>query len=193
MSVVAGRVFLGVTAAVLVVAVAWSAIAWQVSGPWPESGGPAFGLAFVAAVGLLVGVPAVGRFVEVRAEGDTLRLARVLRRTTQVRAQEVDEAVLMVVEFPGRYWSVDTPRVVLRRNGRTVTAFTPRVANVDGWLDAHGIRTVRVAETLTPRQASRLYAGSVSRYEVLLGAMPVVSIGLMVFALVVLAWLLWWR
>jgi hypothetical protein len=199
MSIRVGRTYLAVLATLFLVCAVWFASAWNLDEPLSaQTVAPAvFGL--VALVGLVAGLLMFSRFAEAAVYRDTIIVDRVLRPRLVITASEVDEAVVLQrLLLPGRPVWNSSLRVVLRRDGVTVAAFTPHRWDLPGGdppgtgqpdkLEALGLEPVVVPEPLTPFQADRRCRGAVSAAELL--TVPLLWAAVIV-PVVVVAWAVW--
>ncbi|MFF7294174.1 hypothetical protein ACFY9N_16715 [Microbacterium sp. NPDC008134] len=175
-SVFAGRVFLAITGSVFLVAVAWAGWAWPGEGPDAAGLGVLLALAVIAAVLWIAAAVLTVRFVEATVDERSVTLRRVWGRSRTIDRASVDEVVLFSLILPTRLGTTATRRVLLRRKGAQVAAFTPRAAGFAAVLARCGWDPVVIADPLTPPEATRRYPGSVGRGERLAHLLPVGAI-----------------
>ncbi|PPF34965.1 hypothetical protein [Pseudoclavibacter sp. AY1H1] len=188
MSVRAGRWFLVVAAAALLVGLAWFALVEAAAGPWAQGSVGGAVLAILGAVAFAVGGVLFGRFVEARVEKTGLVINAVRRRGRVIPLAVIDEVV--VVErllLPTRMGPGSAARVILRGGGDTIAAFTPHGLGVVDALRSAGCRVTLVSEPLSPVLVRRRYRGGASFGEVLVAGAPLFAI---VVAALVLLWVL---
>jgi hypothetical protein len=188
-SVTAGRTYLAVACTLFVSCLVWFGIAWSALGPWSGATVVPAVLGLVAGIGLGAGALIFSRFVEASLDGSLITVRYVLRPRRSVSAAEIDEVVLLrALHLPARAGASSVPRIVLRRGGRTVIAFTPRDVGVVRSLAALGCEPVVVSEPLTPLQASRRY-GRAAGFGEMIGE-PLVWAAILV-PLAVVVWAVW--
>lgn len=188
MSVRAGRWFLAMSAVAVLVGLAWFALVEAAAGPWAQGSVGGAVLALLGAVALAVGAVLFGRFVDVRVEETALVIRSVRRRRRVIPLAVIDEVV--VVErllLPTRMGPGTAARVILRRGGDTIAAFTPHGVGVVDALRSAGCRVTPISEPLSPLQVRRRYRSGASIGEVLVAGAPLLAI--LVGALVLL-WVL---
>jgi hypothetical protein len=175
-SVFAGRVFLGITGSVFLVALGWAGLA-RVSGGSDVGGlGVPLALGLTAAVLWITGAALTVRFVEATVDARSVTLRRVWGWSRTIDRASVDEVVLFSLILPTRPGTTATRRVLLLRKGAHVAAFTPRAAGFAAVLARCGWDPVVIADPLTPPEATRRYPGSVGRGERLAHLLPVGAI-----------------
>ncbi|PPF44880.1 hypothetical protein C5B85_09100 [Pseudoclavibacter sp. AY1F1] len=188
MSVRAGRWFLVLSAVAFLVGLAWFALVEAAAGPWAQGSAGGAVLALLGAVALAVGAVLFGRFVEARVEETGLVIRSVRRRQRVIPLAVIDEVVVVErLMLPTRIGPGTAARVVVRRDGDTIAAFTPHGRVVVDALRSAGCRVTLVSEPLSPLQVRRRYRGGASIGEVLVAGAPLFAI--LVGALVLL-WVL---
>ncbi|MBK0420319.1 hypothetical protein JD276_14895 [Leucobacter sp. CSA1] len=189
MSITAGRVFLAITLAMSVACLGWFGLVRFSFGTWSSAAVLPGVIGLIAALATVVGALMFARFVEASVHGQTIRLRRVLGRDRTIAVSEVDEVVLLLdLRLPSRTAPSSVTRVVLRRAGGTVAAFTPRGSELVDGLRSLGFRPLVIDEPTTPLRASRSYPGSVGFAELVVE--PVLW-ACVVIPVVVVAWLVW--
>lgn len=186
MSVRAGRWFLLMAAAAFLVGLAWFALVEAAAGPWAQGSVGGAVLALLGAVSFAVGAVLFGRFVEAGVEEAGLVVRSVRRRERIIPLAIIDEVV--VVErllLPTRMGPGTAARVVLRRDGDTIAAFTPHGLAVVDALRSAGCRVTLISEPLTPLRVRRRYRSGASLGEVVVAGAPL-------FAIIVAALVLLW-
>ncbi|VXC22152.1 hypothetical protein [Pseudoclavibacter sp. 8L] len=188
MSVRAGRWFLVIAAAALLVGLSWFVLVEAAAGPWAQGSVGGAVLALLGAVAFAVGAVFFGRFVEARVEKTDLVISSVRRRERVIPLAVIDEVV--VVErllLPTRMGPGSAARVILRGGGGTIAAFTPHGLGVVDALRSAGCRVTLISEPLSPMLVRRRYRGGASPGEVLVAGAPLVAI---IVAALVLLWVL---
>lgn len=186
MSVRAGRWFLFMAAAAFLVGLAWFALVEAAAGPWAQGSVGGAVLALLGAVSFTVGAVLFGRFVEAGVEEAGLVVKSVRRRERIIPLAVIDEVV--VVErllLPTRMGPGTAARVVLRRDGDTIAAFSPHGLGVVDALRSAGCRVTLISEPLTPMRVRRRYRSGASLGEVVVAGAPL-------FAIIVAALVLLW-
>ncbi len=151
--------------------------------------GPAVAFAAVGVVALLAGLIVFPLYVETHIDRHRIELRYVLQPRRVVPAEEVDEIiVLQRLQISGLFASANTPRVLLRGEGRVVAAYTPRCRGAAlQELAPLATEPQIVPECLTPESAHRRYPGSVTSFE---RAMRPASLLAVLVGLGVLVWAL---
>ena len=191
MSVRVGRTFLAVLGTALVISALWGGIACLTAdSPLDIALVPAI-IGVIALVGLLVGAPLLSRFVEAQEVAGRVEVRYALKARRVIPVSEIDEVVLVrtlrLSSRSGRPSSA--PRVVLRRGGRTVVAFTPDTLAVVRRLEALHVRTVVDDEPLTPIETVRRYGRrAVGLAELLIQPLSWVLIA---SAMILVVWATW--
>ncbi|WP_394254962.1 hypothetical protein [Pseudoclavibacter helvolus] len=188
MSVRAGRWFLVLSAVAFLVGLAWFALVEVAAGPWAQGSVGGAVLALLGAVALAVGAVFFGRFVEARVEEPGLVITSAWRRQRVIPLAVIDEVVVIErLLLPARMGPGTAVRVVLRRDGNTIAAFTPHGRAVMDALGSAGCRVTLVSEPLSPLQVRRRYRSGASLGEMVVAGAPLFAI--LVGALVLL-WVL---
>lgn len=186
MSVRAGRVFLGITAAVFFGCVVWLAVASMRHGTSSRASAVPIAVALAAVIGFAIGTMLFPRFAEAHVGSENLILRRVLGAPRRIPLAVIDMVVVVKqLHLPSRSGAAPVIRVVLRAGDRTFLAFTPRGDGVVQQLSAHGIPVETVSEPVSPRELAQRYPGSVGLAERVVSALPWLAI---VIGVVVVAW-----
>ncbi|WP_293788058.1 hypothetical protein [uncultured Aeromicrobium sp.] len=184
MSITSGRVYLALTGALSMVGAAWFGLSWCRAGHWSGANMLPAVLGFVAIVALAAAALLFARFTEVLVDRRAITVRRVLLPQQVVPVSEIDEVVMLQsLVLPSRTLPNSTPRVVLRREGRTIAAFTPRDAGVMRAVESLKVATSVIPTALTPLQAHRRVKGSVSFVELM--TVPLAWLAVLVPVLVV--------
>lgn len=191
MSVRAGRTFLAVLGTALVISALWGGVACLTAdSPLDIALAPAI-IGVLAIVGLLVGAPLLSRFAEAREVAGRVEVRYVLKARRVIPVPDIDEAVLVrTLRLPSRSGGpASAPRVVLRRGGRTVVAFTPDTLEVVRRLEALDVKIVVDDEPLTPIET----VGRYGRRAVGLAELIVQPLSwvLIATAMIVVVWAIW--
>ena len=110
------------------------------------------------------------------------------RRQRVIPLAVIDEVVVIErLLLPARMGPGTAVRVVLRRDGNTIAAFTPHGRAVVDALGSAGCRVTLVSEPLSPLQVRRRYRSGASLGEMVVAGAPLFAI--LVGALVLL-WVL---
>lgn len=191
LSVRTGRTFLAVLGTALVISALWVGIACLTAdSPLDFVVVPAV-IGVIAIVGLLVGATLFSRFVEAREVAGRVEVRYVLKPRRVIPVPDIDEAVLVrALRLPSKGGGPSSaPRVVLRRGGRTVVAFTPDTLEVVRRLEALDVRIVVDKEPLTPIET----VGRYGRRAVGLMELIVLPLSwvLIATAMIVVVWAIW--
>ncbi|WP_140400717.1 hypothetical protein [Gulosibacter sp. 10] len=172
--------------AALAVGVVCFALAWSELGPWqPVAVWPAV-LALLAFAGLAAGAPMFSRFAEAWIDSEAVVIRRVLGPRRAVPLSGIEEVVLLrSLRLPSRTGASSAPRVVLRGEGRTIAAFSPRSADLVPELGRRGLVLAVVDDPLTPFAAARRYPKSVGFAELLVQPF---AWGAIVFPILIIVW-----
>lgn len=187
----AGRTFLAVLGTALVISALWGGVACLTAdSPLDIALAPAI-IGVLAIVGLLVGAPLLSRFAEAREVAGRVEVRYVLKARRVIPVPDIDEAVLVrTLRLPSRSGGpASAPRVVLRRGGRTVVAFTPDTLEVVRRLEALDVKIVVDDEPLTPIET----VGRYGRRAVGLAELIVQPLSwvLIATAMIVVVWAIW--
>ncbi len=187
----AGRTFLAVLGTALVISALWGGVACLTAdSPLDIALAPAI-IGVLAIVGLLVGAPLLSRFAEAREVAGRVEVRYVLKARRVIPVPDIDEAVLVrTLRLPSRSGGpASAPRVVLRRGGRTVVAFTPDTLEVVRRLEALDVKIVVDDEPLTPFET----VGRYGRRAVGLAELIVQPLSwvLIATAMIVVVWAIW--
>ncbi|MGW8484399.1 hypothetical protein ACWGJP_14800 [Microbacterium sp. NPDC055903] len=189
MSVRAGRVFLGITAAVFVGSVIWFVVASMLYGAISGASAAPIAVTVAALVGFGVGAMMFARFAEAHVEAEQLIIRRVLGAPRRLPIAGIDTMVVVEdLHLPSRSGAASVLRLVLRAGDRTLLAFTPSDGGLVQRLSALGIPMETFSEPVTPRQLAQRYPGSVSPAERAISALPWLAL---VIGVVAVGWVCW--